>query len=108
MVRIGVIGAGFMAETHVEAYGDIDDAAVSSGVTQHRRPVRHGAEHRRRNVRGRRRHADLGIGSVDLRGCVNAAIDVGAEWLLFEHGLSDEPVESAEAARPVLDDLLPE
>lgn len=33
MVRIGVIGAGFMAETHVEAYGDIDDAAVSSGVT---------------------------------------------------------------------------
>jgi len=52
------------------------------------------------------RHADLGTGSVDLEGCLDAALDGGADWLLFEHGLSDDPRSSVAAARDVLDDLL--
>jgi sugar phosphate isomerase/epimerase len=52
------------------------------------------------------RHVDLGEGEVDLRGCVDAAADAGAEWLLFEHGLSGDPVASMERAEAVIADLL--
>lgn len=53
-----------------------------------------------------RRHADLGTGTVDLQGCVDAALEANAEWLLFEQGLTDDPMQSVEDAKAVLDDLL--
>jgi len=37
-------------------------------------------------------HADLGSGAVDVDACVDAASEAGAEWLIAEHGLSDEPL----------------
>jgi sugar phosphate isomerase/epimerase len=37
-------------------------------------------------------HADLGSGDVDVDACVDAAREAGAEWLLAEHGLTDDPL----------------
>ncbi|MEF8850972.1 MAG: TIM barrel protein [Haloarculaceae archaeon] len=52
------------------------------------------------------RHVDLSEGEVDLAGCIDAAADAGVAWLLFEHGLSDDPVASMERAEAVIADLL--
>lgn len=53
-----------------------------------------------------RRHADLGTGSVDLQGCVDAAVQANTDWLLFEHGLTEDPRRSASRGRDVIDELL--
>lgn len=52
------------------------------------------------------RHMDLGTGQVDLEGCVEAARAGAAEWLLFEHGLTDDPVASVEGAADVMTELV--
>lgn len=44
------------------------------------------------------RHMDLGAGAIDLQACVDVARAGGAEWLLFEHGLTDDPVASSKGA----------
>lgn len=36
-------------------------------------------------------HADLGRGDVDVAACARAAGDAGAEWLVYEHGSTDDP-----------------
>jgi len=51
-------------------------------------------------------HVDIGEGTVDVEGCVGAAADAGAEWLIFEHGLTDDPVASMEHAAEQLGPLL--
>jgi sugar phosphate isomerase/epimerase len=47
-------------------------------------------------------HADLGTGTVDLDGCVAAAASAGVDWLVFEHGLTDDPVAAAADAADVI------
>lgn len=47
-------------------------------------------------------HVDLETGVVDVEGCVGAAIDAGSDWIIFEHGQTDVPFESAEGAAEVL------
>lgn len=39
-----------------------------------------------------RTHADLGSGAVDVEACVDAARGAGTEWLIAEHGLTDDPL----------------
>ena len=41
---------------------------------------------------------DLGKGDVDVEDGVEAARDVGVEWLVFEHDRPDDPMASVEAA----------
>lgn len=48
-------------------------------------------------------HVDLGTGEVPLRDCVDACADVGVDWLLFEHGLTNDPIASMEAAADAMD-----
>jgi sugar phosphate isomerase/epimerase len=43
-------------------------------------------------------HVDIGEGTVDVEACVDAAAAAGADWLLFEHGLTDDPPGSIERA----------
>ena len=51
-------------------------------------------------------HVDLGEGVVDIDACVEQAIENGAEWLVFEQGLTDDPMRSVEHAADRLADLL--
>ena len=51
------------------------------------------------------RHMDLGTGDVDLAGCVAASADADVDWLIFEHGLTDDPINSMEAAADTLEEL---
>jgi len=51
-------------------------------------------------------HMDLGTGEVDIEACVDAARDAGAEWIIFEHGLTDHPLDSAADAAETLEPLL--
>lgn len=48
------------------------------------------------------RHVELGAGELDLESCVETAKGVGAEWLIYEHGRTSDPVDSlAHAATKV-------
>ncbi len=38
--------------------------------------------------------AEVGEGVTDLEGCAAAAIDAGAEWLIYEHDKPDDPLAS--------------
>jgi sugar phosphate isomerase/epimerase len=51
-------------------------------------------------------HADIGTGCVDVEGCIAAAEAAGAEWTIFEHGLTDNPIASMNAAARTLRPLL--
>ena len=44
------------------------------------------------------RHMDLGTGEVDLEGCVKACSQADVDWLIFEHGLSDDALASMTGA----------
>ncbi|WP_276256685.1 sugar phosphate isomerase/epimerase family protein [Halomontanus rarus] len=50
-------------------------------------------------------HVDLGDGEVDLETCVDLCEDVGVNWLLFEHGLTDDPIASMEGAAETLESI---
>lgn len=52
------------------------------------------------------RHCDLGTGTVDIEACVATAREVDVEWLVFEHGTTDDPVASMMDAAEILDPLL--
>lgn len=52
------------------------------------------------------RHCDLGTGTVDIEACVATADEIDAEWLVFEHGTTDEPVASMTNAANTLVSLL--
>ena len=47
-------------------------------------------------------HIDLGKGEVDIPACIEATVDAGATWLIYENGRTDEPFESIEAAADVM------
>ncbi|WP_394739427.1 sugar phosphate isomerase/epimerase family protein [Natronococcus roseus] len=49
--------------------------------------------------------AELGEGDVDVRACVEAAADAGAEWLVYEHDDPADPAASLEHGAAVLDEL---
>lgn len=51
-------------------------------------------------------HVDLGEGEVDLGRCVDVAENAGVDWLIFEHGLTDDPESSMFQAEAVVKDLL--
>lgn len=51
-------------------------------------------------------HVDPGEGEVDVPACVEAAGDAGADWIIFEHGLTDDPLRSMERAAETLSPLL--
>jgi sugar phosphate isomerase/epimerase len=50
-------------------------------------------------------HMDLGTGELDLQACVDACHEADVEWLVFEHGLTDDPIGSMEAAAETIADL---
>ncbi|WP_101295809.1 sugar phosphate isomerase/epimerase family protein [Halegenticoccus soli] len=50
--------------------------------------------------------AEIGEGDVDLAACVDAAIEAGAEWFIYEHDAPDDPTESLCLGAERLDDLL--
>lgn len=41
---------------------------------------------------------DLGVGDIDLRGCLRAAEAAGVEWVVFEHDAPDAPAKSVREA----------
>lgn len=43
-------------------------------------------------------HVDLGEGTVDLASCVDAAQSAEVDWIIFEHGQTDDPLASMEHA----------
>lgn len=45
------------------------------------------------------RHSDLGTGTVDIEACVHTAREIGTQWIIFEHGLTDDPLASARGAK---------
>lgn len=51
------------------------------------------------------RHMDLGTGDVDLEACVDACAEADVDWLIFEHGLTDDPIQSMETAADALLEL---
>jgi sugar phosphate isomerase/epimerase len=51
-------------------------------------------------------HVDPGEGDVDLRACIDAAERSGAEWAIFEHGLTGEPEASLTRAAERLPPLV--
>ena len=55
---------------------------------------------------GDTKHMDLGTGDLDISACVAAAADTNADWIIFEHGLTDDPVASAEHAFETIENLL--
>ena len=51
-------------------------------------------------------HVDLGEGVVDIDACVERAVENEAEWLVFEQGLTNDPMRSVEQAADRLSGLL--
>lgn len=51
-------------------------------------------------------HVDPGEGSVDIAACIETADDAGVEWVIFEHGLTEDPIASMEHAGETLAPLL--
>lgn len=51
-------------------------------------------------------HVDLGVGEVDLEGCLDAARDAGIEWIVYEHGQTTDPVASLARSDSALSALL--
>lgn len=49
--------------------------------------------------------AELGEGDVDVRACVEAAADAGAEWLVYEHDDPDDPAASLAHGAAFLEEL---
>lgn len=48
---------------------------------------------------------EIGDGVVDMADCAEAAQEVGAEWLIYEHDTPSDPVTSIEHGAAVLNDL---
>ena len=50
-------------------------------------------------------HADVGEGAVDVEACVDAAAENGAEWIVCENGVTDDPLASLEHGSEAFDSL---
>lgn len=48
---------------------------------------------------------EAGDGDVDLEACADAAVDVGVDWLVYEHDEPDDPLESLSRGASVLSRL---
>lgn len=53
-----------------------------------------------------RLHVNYGTGDVDLRGCVTATKDIDAGWVIYEHGLTNDPEAALAEASGELAELL--
>lgn len=53
-----------------------------------------------------RRHSDLGTGTVPIPEIIDVSREHDIEWIIFEHGLTDDPIASVEGAADVLTELL--
>lgn len=53
-------------------------------------------------------HVELGAGEVDLRAAVEGAAGAGAEWVVYEHGRTTDPLESLAHGHSVVTGLLAE
>lgn len=51
-------------------------------------------------------HVDLGEGTVDLASCVDAAQNAAVDWIIFEHGQTDDPLASMEHAAETISAFL--
>jgi sugar phosphate isomerase/epimerase len=49
---------------------------------------------------------EIGDGDVDMPGCAEAAAEVGAEWLIYEHDQPEHPAESLRYGAEYLNDLV--
>ncbi|MFB6119634.1 MAG: sugar phosphate isomerase/epimerase family protein [Halobacteriaceae archaeon] len=52
-----------------------------------------------------REFAEIGAGDVDMQACADAARDVDAEWLIYEHDDPENPAESIQTGADFLADL---
>ena len=52
-----------------------------------------------------REFAEIGEGDVDMQACADAARDVDAEWLVYEHDDPEDPAASIETGAAFLDSL---
>lgn len=52
------------------------------------------------------RHSDLGDGDIDIQTVLDTCREHGVDWIVFEHGLTDDPVRSVEQAAEYLDGML--
>lgn len=63
--------------------------------------------HLKDTVRGEEdAYREIGEGEVDMQGCTTAALDIGADWLIYEHDHPDDPATSIRTGARVLDELL--
>jgi sugar phosphate isomerase/epimerase len=51
-------------------------------------------------------HVDLGEGVIDLNACVRAALNANAEWLVYENGLSIDPLATLTSSNTRIQELL--
>ncbi|WP_049901377.1 sugar phosphate isomerase/epimerase family protein [Halococcus agarilyticus] len=49
--------------------------------------------------------AEIGEGDVDMAACADAAREIGADWLIYEHDDPDDPVESIDTGASFLGSL---
>jgi sugar phosphate isomerase/epimerase len=49
---------------------------------------------------------ELGDGDVDIEACAEAALEVGAEWLIYEHDDPEDPAGTIDHGADVLNDLV--
>ncbi|SIR75798.1 Sugar phosphate isomerase/epimerase [Haladaptatus litoreus] len=51
-------------------------------------------------------HVDLGEGVIDLNACVRTAVNADAEWLIYENGLTTNPMETLTSSTARIQKLL--
>ncbi|WP_254544463.1 sugar phosphate isomerase/epimerase family protein [Halomarina pelagica] len=94
------VGVGYELDLGWAAAGGYDPAAILRRFGPHV-PLVHAAD-----VDGAGASAELGAGVVDLPACVEAALDAGCEWFVYEHDEPDDPLESMRHGSEELDRLL--
>ncbi len=50
--------------------------------------------------------AEIGEGDVDLAACIDAAVEAGTEWFIYEHDEPDDPFDSLRTGAEQLDNFL--
>lgn len=50
-------------------------------------------------------HADVGEGVVDVEACADAATAIGAEWIVCENGVTDDPIAALEHGSEAFESL---
>jgi sugar phosphate isomerase/epimerase len=96
-------GVGLEIDTGLAHHGGADPVALLERYAE-RVDLVHFTDSRRGSEETL--HVDVDDGEVDVEACVQAASDANVEWLIFEHGLSDDPIASIERAFERLDPLV--